>query len=142
VNTGTILSFDIAQGYGFIDPDEGGEDVFLHIRTIGEQFKDVIRPGLRVAYTPVLGDRGAKASEAYFIDDADPEGESPQAGGGRSTSSAPSGGTRRSAVTESQFSQLVIEALLEQCPSLTGSELLSIRSAFRDLAKTRGWIDD
>lgn len=41
--TGTVKWFELGKGYGFITPDEGGQDVYVHAT-------EVIRSGLRCLY--------------------------------------------------------------------------------------------
>jgi CspA family cold shock protein len=53
--TGTEKWFDAAKGFGYIVPDEGGADVFVHFRSIqGDGFK-TLREGQAVEYTAVPG---------------------------------------------------------------------------------------
>lgn len=48
--TGTVKWFNAGKGYGFITPDEGGEDVFVHFSVIQvEGFKKLL-DGQRVSY--------------------------------------------------------------------------------------------
>ena len=59
--SGRIIRFNQANGYGFIEPDDGGEDVFVHINDVCDPVQ-VLRPGMRVAYSVELGSRGRRAS--------------------------------------------------------------------------------
>ena len=59
--TGTVVRFDRRRGYGFIQPDDQGEDVFVHQNNIqmeGFRFLDV---GERVQFELEVGDKGMKA---------------------------------------------------------------------------------
>lgn len=58
--TGKVVRFDEVRGYGFIAPDGGGEDVFVHANVLGDD-KYVFGPGLRVEFEVSDGDRGPKA---------------------------------------------------------------------------------
>src|SRR4051794_30934123 len=61
VSTGTVVRFNGTSGYGFITPDDGGEDVFLHASLLSDSFKDSVPPGTRVEFQAVQSDRGPKA---------------------------------------------------------------------------------
>jgi cold shock protein len=58
---GTVKWFSQEKGYGFITPDEGGEDLFVHHTSIaGEGFK-FLEEGARVSYEPTRGRKGEQA---------------------------------------------------------------------------------
>ena len=48
--TGTVKWFNETKGYGFIQPDEGGGDVFVHISAVERAGMNALNEGQRVAY--------------------------------------------------------------------------------------------
>jgi CspA family cold shock protein len=60
--TGTVKWFDDAKGYGFITPDDGGKDLFVHHTGIsGEGFK-TLAEGAKVEFVPEQGQKGPQAT--------------------------------------------------------------------------------
>jgi cold shock protein len=61
--TGTVKWFSDEKGYGFITPDEGSKDLFVHHSNIaGEGFKS-LSEGARVQFEPRQGQKGPEATE-------------------------------------------------------------------------------
>jgi cold shock protein len=60
--TGTVKWFSDEKGYGFITPDEGGDDLFVHHSAIvGEGFK-TLAENAKVQYEPEQGQKGLQAT--------------------------------------------------------------------------------
>ncbi len=57
MNKGTVKFFNDAKGFGFITPDDGDKDVFVHINGL----TDEIREGDKVAYDVEEGRKGLNA---------------------------------------------------------------------------------
>ena len=58
---GTVKWFSVEKGYGFISPDEGGEDVLVHHTGVtGEGFK-TLDEGAKVSYEASQGRKGLQA---------------------------------------------------------------------------------
>jgi CspA family cold shock protein len=55
--TGTVKFFNEAKGFGFITPDQGGKEVFVHVTGL----QDEIREGDEVAYEVEDGKKGPSA---------------------------------------------------------------------------------
>ncbi len=60
--TGTVKWFNATKGYGFIQPDDGGPDVFLHISAVERAGIRDLRDGQKVAYEVVEDTRRGKSS--------------------------------------------------------------------------------
>jgi CspA family cold shock protein len=60
--TGTVKWFNDSKGYGFITPDEGTKDLFVHFSSIaGEGFKTLVE-GARVEFERREGEKGPEAT--------------------------------------------------------------------------------
>ena len=65
--TGTVKWFNDAKGYGFITPDEGSKDLFVHFSNIaGEGFK-TLTEGSRVEYEERQGQKGPEATQVALV---------------------------------------------------------------------------
>ncbi len=59
--TGTVKWFSDAKGYGFITPDDGGEDLFAHFSAIKMEGYKSLKDGQRVSYDVKEGEKGKQA---------------------------------------------------------------------------------
>lgn len=65
--TGTIVNFNDDKGYGFINQDGGGDNLFFHVSsTIGVAQEDLIT-GAAVSFSLIKGERGIVASQVSLI---------------------------------------------------------------------------
>ena len=63
--TGTVKWFNESKGFGFITPQGGGEDVFVHFRAIaGDGFK-TLAEGQTVSYEVEHGPKGLQAAQVH-----------------------------------------------------------------------------
>ena len=65
--SGTVKWFNDGKGYGFIAPEAGGKDLFVHYSEIsGDGFRS-LREGDRVEYTVGQGDKGPSAKDVIVL---------------------------------------------------------------------------
>ncbi len=59
--TGTVKFFNTQRGYGFIQPEDGGKDVFVHITAVQRAGMDTLHEGQKVSFETVT-ERGKTAA--------------------------------------------------------------------------------
>ena len=64
--TGIIKWFSAERGYGFITPDGGGKDVFVHISAVEQSGLKLLNEGQRINFEVVNDRRGLKAVNLAF----------------------------------------------------------------------------
>lgn len=65
---GTVKWFSNAKGYGFISPEEGGEDVFAHFSAIQMDGYKTLNEGQKVKFDITDGPKGLQASNITSSD--------------------------------------------------------------------------
>ena len=60
--TGTVKWFNDAKGYGFITPDDGGEDLFAHFSAISSNSFKSLKEAERVTFEVATGPKGKQAA--------------------------------------------------------------------------------
>ena len=66
---GTVKWFNDAKGFGFIEPEGGGADVFAHFSAVQMEGFRTLKQGGRVAYELVQGPKGDLAHEIRPVDE-------------------------------------------------------------------------
>ncbi|MCR9266151.1 MAG: cold-shock protein [Alphaproteobacteria bacterium] len=69
--TGTVKFFNQSKGFGFITPDEGGNDVFVHISAVQASGLPGLNDGQKVSFEtePDRRGKGPKAVNLQYADD-------------------------------------------------------------------------
>jgi CspA family cold shock protein len=62
MSTGTVKWFNATKGYGFIQPDEGGPDVFVHISAVERAGLRSLNEGQKITYEVERDKRSGKTS--------------------------------------------------------------------------------
>lgn len=60
--TGTVKWFNSTKGFGFIQPDDGGQDAFVHISAVERAGLRELREGQKISYELVQDKRSGKNS--------------------------------------------------------------------------------
>ncbi|MCV9937308.1 cold-shock protein [Boseaceae bacterium BT-24-1] len=60
--SGTVKWFNSTKGFGFIQPDDGGQDVFVHISAVERAGLRELRDGQKISYEVVADKRSGKSS--------------------------------------------------------------------------------
>lgn len=153
---GRVVRFDSMRGYGFIAPDNGGEDVFLHVNdlTIPEAY---LRSGLAVEFEIEDGGRGLKASNIRLAQgeappSAPPATAAPSAPAASVSPPAASQGPEAArtadgdypmcdVLSSEEYTRDVTELLLRAAPTLTADQILHLRHELVKFSEGHGWIE-
>jgi cold shock protein len=66
VKTGTVKWFNVQKGFGFIQPDDGSKDVFVHISALERAGMQSLREGQKISFELVEDRRSGKMSAAQL----------------------------------------------------------------------------
>lgn len=62
MNTGTVKWFNATKGFGFIQPDDGGADVFVHISAVERAGMQTLAEGQKIQFDVVRDKKSGKSS--------------------------------------------------------------------------------
>ena len=65
--TGTVKWFNGDKGYGFITPEDGGKDLFVHFSAIQSEGYKSLDEGAKVEYEPQQGEKGPQAANVTVV---------------------------------------------------------------------------
>jgi cold shock protein len=137
---GRVVRFDESRGYGFIAPDDGGDDVFVHA---GELTQRGIRvaTGTRVSFKVIDGGRGPKAYDVEIVGDATATAVATPVT--RSAGPSGDGGDEElcEIFSEPEYLQRITELLLSDAPYLTGAQIVELRGHLLRFSRKCGWVD-
>jgi cold shock protein len=68
---GTVKWFNDAKGFGFIEPDGGGEDIFAHFSCVQMEGFRTLKQGSKVDYEVVIGPKGQLAQNITLRESTD-----------------------------------------------------------------------
>lgn len=69
MTTGTVKWFNSVKGYGFITPDEGDKDAFVHISAVEQAGLNDLKEGQRVEFELTPGQNGKTSAENLKLAD-------------------------------------------------------------------------
>ncbi|WP_213453277.1 cold-shock protein [Rhizomonospora bruguierae] len=152
--TGRIIRFSKLNGYGFIEADDGGEDVFVHMNDVGEAAQ-ILQPGMRVEYNTVMSERGLRATDLRVIPSAHPApvAPSPAPSAPRPAGSTPARAAGQGGAAEDdddslievlgvvEYEREITDVLIDTISTVTAAEIVEIRRRLVKAAADRGWIE-
>ncbi|MCK8681102.1 MULTISPECIES: cold shock domain-containing protein [Streptomyces] len=139
LTVGKILRFDDVRGYGFIVPNDGGEDVFMHANDLVDE-KYLYQAGREVEFYLEVGDKGPKASEIRLV-------SPPPATARPARVALPRVGDDDvdddtvDVLTAEEFRAELTEALLDADGTLTAAQVKRVRARLVELAADHGWVE-
>ena len=67
MTVGTVKWFNPAKGYGFIEPEDGSKDAFVHISAVQHAGLTTLREGQRLEFELVSGEQGRSSAENLVV---------------------------------------------------------------------------
>ena len=67
MNTGTVKWFNEQKGYGFIQPDNGSKDIFVHISAVERAGLRTLKEGQKVSFEVVTDKRSGRSSAGTLV---------------------------------------------------------------------------
>jgi CspA family cold shock protein len=143
VARGRVVKFDEVRGYGFVAPDDGGEDVFVHANDLLVD-KRAFTPGTSVEFELMDSGRGRKGYDVRIVAPPEKKAVVPA----RTVSpERPDGAPRDEegtceVLSAEEFRNELTESFIEAVPDLTAAQIVRLRAGVIALAAGYGWIED
>ena len=67
MTTGTVKWFNVSKGFGFIEPEDGSRDAFVHISAVEKAGLSTLNEGQRVSFDLVSGRDGKMSADNLSI---------------------------------------------------------------------------
>ncbi|MEU0156545.1 cold-shock protein [Micromonospora fulviviridis] len=139
MRTGRIIRFNAERGFGFIAPDDGGEDIFLHAQQLGPD-RDTISAGTPVQFEGVKGQRGYRAHAVTVL--APQASEGPAAPIAETRPETDNDEDLLEVISAAQYANEITDAIIRSCPDVTAAQIVAARQRLVSAAGRRGWLDD
>lgn len=140
LSTGKVIRFDEFKGYGFVAPDEGGEDVFIHVNDLDFD-KRLLAPGVRVEYVAEHGDRGLKAGQVQIIDSPKPAVRAAVPAVVSHAETSDYDDVVCDVLSLREFTAELTEVILLANGTLTAEQVLDVRKAVIGVARSHKWLE-
>lgn len=69
MTTGTVKWFNPTKGYGFIEPEDGSKDAFVHISSVERAGLSTLREGQKIEFELIPGQNGKSCAENLVVSD-------------------------------------------------------------------------
>jgi len=69
MSLGTVKWFNASKGYGFIEPTDGGKDVFIHISALEKAGIAALSEGQKIQFDVIAGQNGKSSAENVKLAD-------------------------------------------------------------------------
>jgi cold shock CspA family protein len=137
-----VVKFDEVRGYGFIAPDDGGEDVFVHANDLLVDKRDFI-PGAGVEFEVKDGERGRKGYDVRIVSAPEKSWAPARGGAPERAAEAPrdADGTLE-VLSVAELRNELTEAFIQAAPDLTAAQIVRLRDGVIALAAGYGWTED
>jgi CspA family cold shock protein len=66
----TVKWFNVVKGFGFVSPEDGSEDIFLHLTILKEAGRDRVSPGASLEVEVASGEKGLQVSRVLSVDES------------------------------------------------------------------------